>query len=332
MIFELLLLAALIADILFGDPRWVPHPVRGIGIIAVVFEKFFRKITAHQRIAGMATFLFTFILSVGIVVCILEIASIHSMVFQSVVAVIIIYFFIAVRDLIVHSRAVYTKLAEGLPINDAREAIGRIVGRDTADMDRTDVSRACVETVAENMVDGITAPIFWAILFSMLSPILSLQPIALAALGITAYKTINTMDSMFGYKNDRYLYFGWASARIDDLANYLPARLSGFFVIMSAFFVGENWRNSLKVYRRDRHNHSSPNAAHSEAAVAGALGLQLGGPSKYFGKMVDKPTIGDRLQPITPGHILKTNKLVIVSSLTFIVVVCLIRRAIILGF
>ncbi len=330
MIFELLLLAALFADYLIGDPKSIPHPVQGIGGIAVVSEKFFRKIIPHQRTAGILTFSSTLLLSVGSVFFMLEIAASYSPVLQAVIAVILLYFFIAVKDLITHSKDVYTSLSENLPISEARKAIGRIVGRDTKDLDRADICRACVETVAENMVDGITAPIFWAILFSLCSPVFSVQPIALAAIGITAYKTINTMDSMFGYKNERYLYFGWASARIDDLVNYLPARLSGFIVVLTAYILKFNGQNSLKIFRRDRHNHTSPNAAHTEAAVAGALGLQLGGPSRYFGEMINKPVIGEQLQAISPDHILKTNVLIVVSSFAFIVTVCLLRRVAIL--
>lgn len=329
MIFELLLLTALLADLLIGDPRWIPHPVRGIGKIAVVLENIFRKFISHQRLAGAAAFASIFLISVGGVVCILEIAFNYSPVLQVILAVIILYFFIAVKDLIAHSREVYASLSQERPINEARDAIGKIVGRDTTDMSRTDICRACVETVAENMVDGITAPIFWAVLFSLFSPFVSLQPIALAATGITAYKTINTMDSMFGYKNDKYFYFGWAAARIDDLANYLPARLSGIAVILTAYILGENGHNSLKIFRRDRLNHASPNAAHTEAAVAGALGLQLGGPSYYFGEKIEKPVIGDPLQIISPAHILKTNVLVVAASFTFIAIACLCRKAVI---
>ena len=328
MIFELLLLIAFLADFLFGDPKWIPHPVRGIGKIAVFSENISRKIVSKQKGAGIAAFASTLILSVGIVVCILLIAYLYSPVLQTILAVIVLYFFIAVKDLVTHSRQVYISLAEERPINEAREAIGRIVGRDTVEMNSADISRACVETVAENMVDGITAPIFWAILFSLLSPLLSLHPIALAAIGITFYKSINTMDSMFGYKNDIYLHFGWAAARIDDVVNYFPARLSGLFVIATAYLLGENGKNSLKIYWRDRLNHASPNAAHTEAAVAGALGIQLGGPSRYFGKIIDKPVIGDQLQTITPAHILKTNVLIVVSSCIFVVAACLLRRGI----
>jgi adenosylcobinamide-phosphate synthase len=332
MIFEVLFLTALLADLLIGDPRWSPHPVCGIGRVALFFEKNFRRCVPHQRLAGILTFSSTLLLSIGFVVFLLRLSFWYSPVLQSIIAVIILYFFIAVKDLIAHSREVYLSLSEELPIAEAREAIGRIVGRDTKEMNRSDICRACVETVAENMVDGITAPVFWAIIFSLFAPLLSVEPIALAAIGITAYKTINTMDSMFGYKNDRYLYFGWASARIDDLANYLPARISGVFVILAAYILGLNGRRSLQIFSRDRLNHSSPNAAHTEAAVAGALGVQLGGPSSYFDKIVIKPVIGEQVQAISPAHILKTNVLVVVSSFLFITFLCLLRRVTLLFF
>jgi adenosylcobinamide-phosphate synthase len=174
-----------------------------------------------------------------------------------------------------------------------------------------------VETVAENMVDGITAPIFWAGVAALFSGPLPLSPITLAAIGITAYKTINTMDSMFGYKNDEYIDFGRVSAQIDDIVNFIPARLSGLCIVAAAQLLRKDWRNSLKIFLRDRLNHSSPNAAHSEAALAGALGLRLGGASSYFGETVEKPLIGDEKAVIGPRHILDSNRIILFASLIF---------------
>lgn len=330
--FEFVLLAALIADLLFGDPRWIPHPVRGIGKIAQISEKFFRSVIALEKPAGAITFFTTLLISVGFVAFLLEIASWYSPLLHSLLAAIILYFFIAIKDLTAHSREVYLALVEDKPLSEARRAVGRIVGRDTTDMNESDISRACVETVAENMVDGITAPIFWAVLFSLLALFLPTEPITLAALGITAYKTINTMDSMFGYKNNRYLQFGWTAARVDDLVNYIPARLSGVCIVIGAFILRKDARNSLKVFLRDRLNHASPNAAHTEAALAGALGLRLGGPAQYFGEMVDKPIIGDQVNMISPAHIPQTNILVVVSSGIFISIILLLRKGFILLF
>jgi adenosylcobinamide-phosphate synthase len=167
------------------------------------------------------------------------------------------------------------------------------------------------------MVDGATSPVFFAVVASFLAPLLPLSPIGCSAVGIFAYKAINTMDSMIGYKNEKYIDFGRAAARLDDIVNFLPARISGFCLIGSAFLMQCNWKNAVTIYFRDHSNHSSPNAAHPEAAVAGALGVQLGGPSIYFGNIVEKPYIGDALVPVIPNHIKECNRLVVVGILLF---------------
>ncbi|MBW1792541.1 MAG: cobalamin biosynthesis protein CobD, partial [Deltaproteobacteria bacterium] len=215
-------------------------------------------------------------------------------------SIIIMYTSLAARDLWKHSQAVYEALkAENL--EDARRKVGLIVGRDTTDLSEKEVSRAAVESVAESLVDGVTAPLFYAFLFG--------------PAGAMAYKAINTADSIFGYKNERYREFGWAGARLDDLANLIPARMTAFMIPVAAFLLGLNARNSLRILLRDRKNHSSPNSGHAEAAVAGALGVQLGGSNIYFGKIVEKPTIGDEDQQITPRHILLTNRLMLATTI-----------------
>jgi adenosylcobinamide-phosphate synthase len=175
-----------------------------------------------------------------------------------------------------------------------------IVGRDTANLDEAGVARAAVESVAESMVDGVTAPLFFAVLGGPLAALL--------------YKAINTMDSMFGYKNERYLKFGWAAARLDDLANFVPARITSLMIPAAAFLLRLDSRGSLFILLRDRLKHASPNSGHTEAAVAGALGVQLGGANRYFGKMISKPAIGDAARPIAPQDILRANRLMLLSS------------------
>ena len=176
---------------------------------------------------------------------------------------------------------VYRTLKEGTP-EDSREAVSRIVGRDTKALDRSGVTRATVETVAENFSDGIAAP--------MLYMFLGGAPLALC------YKAVNTMDSMVGYKNERYLWFGRAAARLDDAANYIPARLAALILIAAAGLCGEDAKASARIWKRDRRKHASPNSAQCEAVMAGALGLRLCGPASYFGKLYDKPYIGDALR------------------------------------
>jgi adenosylcobinamide-phosphate synthase len=217
----------------------------------------------------------------------------------SLVSILLLYTTIAPRDLVRHSTEVYTPLAAG-DLPEARRRVGMIVGRDTAALDEAGVARATVESVAESMVDGVTAPLFFAVLGG--------------PMGAMLYKAINTMDSMFGYKNERYRAFGWAAARLDDLANFIPARISSLMIPAAAFLLRLDAKGALFILLRDRRKHASPNSGHTEAAVAGALGVQLGGPSPYFGRMVEKPTLGEAVRSIEPQDILRANRLMLLSS------------------
>ena len=183
----------------------------------------------------------------------------------------------------------------GGTLEQARAAVARIVGRDTAALSAGGVTKAAVETVAENFADGVAAPMFYMLLGG--------APLALC------YKAVNTMDSMVGYKNERYLYFGRAAAKLDDAANYLPARMAALLLAGAAALTGQNARGALRIWRRDRRSHASPNSAQTEAVMAGALGVQLAGPASYFGKLYEKPTIGDALRPVEPGDILRANRM-----------------------
>ncbi|MEE4241247.1 MAG: adenosylcobinamide-phosphate synthase CbiB [Desulfopila sp.] len=318
MVFELYLGIALFLDLVFGDPRWYPHPVKIIGKASLWFEEYFRKVLRSPKIAGIATTTATLLVSIGVLVILFKIAMSFGEAIEIILAILLLYSLIAVKDLVRHSREVYIALYPSENINEARMAVSQIVGRDTAAMTSTEISRACVETVAENMVDGITAPLFYAVLFSFFSVYVPFSDIAMAAIGMLAYKTVNTMDSMFGYKNSRYLEFGWAPARLDDLVNFVPARLSGLTVVLGAFLLKYNSRSSLKVFLRDRLNHASPNAGHTEAALAGAFGIQLGGPSTYFGNLVNKPFVGDPERKISADSILAANRLILVSAGIFL--------------
>ncbi|MBM9602852.1 adenosylcobinamide-phosphate synthase CbiB [Desulfopila inferna] len=314
MIFEILFIIALLLDGVLGDPRWYPHPVRIIAALAQSLEKVLRMIIADERSAGLAVTFLTLLVTLSTMTSLLYLAGVYSILLQAVFAVLIMYSLIAVKDLLVHSQAVYASLSPVENLEDARNAVGRIVGRDTEYLQNEEVCRACIETVAENMVDGITAPLFWAVVFSLFAAFTPLSEIAMAAIGMTMYKTINTMDSMFGYKNEVYLYFGWAPARLDDVANFIPARLSGLAVVLTSFLMGYDGKNSCRIFFRDRHNHSSPNAGHTEAALAGALGFQFGGPLSYFGEIVIKPFIGDDTERILPHHIIEANRIILTAS------------------
>lgn len=318
MSFSLYLISAFVLDAIAGDPRWFPHPVRAIGWLCVQCEGVFCSRLSNKYLGGLATV----IIVLGVTFCLfffllLLAHSLHT-IFETVLAIFVLYTTIAMKDLLTHSRSVYLAL-ESLDVETARVEVGKIVGRDTTKLDSEGIAKACVETVAENMVDGITAPLFFALVASFLAPLSPLSAISCAALGAITYKAVNTLDSMIGYKNERYLLFGRAAAKLDDLANYLPARLSGLCLIFAAFLLKFDYKNSAKLFARDRLNHSSPNAAHSEAAVAGAFGIQLGGPSVYFGKVVEKPFIGDRDRAVTKDDILGTNKIIAVGSIIFLI-------------
>ena len=278
MIYSLQLILCFILDCIFGDPRWYPHPVRGIGWICTKSERFFRGCIKNEYLAGLFTVITVLSSSIGIVTALLLLAGQLSVYLEQVLAIILVYMALSTKDLLVHSNQVYSALLSADPLEKSRIEVAKIVGRDTSELSEEGVCKACIETVGENMVDGTTSPLFFAVLASLFSAFTPLSPIACSAVGIFAYKAVNTMDS-----------------KLDDILNYLPARMSGWCLVISAFFVRLNWKSAAKIYLRDHNKHSSPNAAHSEAAVAGALGVQLGGPSFYFGQLVVKP--GFRLLP-----------------------------------
>ena len=242
---------------------------------------------------------------------------------STIAALLVLYLGVAGGDLVRHSKNVYQALQSN-DINRARNAVALLVGRDTDTMDRTTISRACVESVSENLVDGITAPLFWAILFAFGTAVFSSPPIIGAATGVMMYKAINTMDSMFGYKNKQYIDFGYVPAVVDDLFNFLPARITGFCIIAAAYLLGYDSRQAARIFFQDRLKSSSPNSGHPESAVAGALGIQLGGPASYFGELIDIPTIGRGLRLPDAADILKCNRLVISSAFIFLLSSCVV--------
>ncbi len=297
--FELQIVSALILDVVLGDPRWLPHPVKFIGLLAGKTEKICRQAVLHAGIAGFCTVFIVLLVTGFLGWGLIRLAGIFHPLAGDVVSVLILYTCFAARDLLAHSGRVYDALQKN-DLVEARQRVGMIVGRDTSELTREEVVRACVESVAENTVDGITAPLFWAAVGG--------------PLGALLYKAINTMDSIFGYKNERYLRFGLVPARLDDLVNYLPARISGLLMVVAAFIVGTRGGGAWLIFCRDRHKHASPNAGQTESAVAGALGIQLGGDACYFGKMVQKPVIGDDLFCPEAVHIDKANLLTMVTT------------------
>jgi len=291
---EYQIVIAVLLDLLWGDPRRLPHPVRYIGRFALWCESVSRKHIGGLRAAGVLSVLVVLAVTAGITWGFIFVAGTIHPRLGDAVSIFIIYTTLAARDLARHSGAVYASLRQGdLPA--ARQQVGLIVGRDTDVLDEGGVVRAAVESVAENTADGVTAPLIFAFLGG--------------PVGAMLYKAVNTLDSTFGYKNERYREFGGAAARLDDIVNYLPARLTAAFIPAAAFLLGLNARNSWKILRRDARNHPSPNSGFLEAAMAGALGVQLGGRNFYFGQPSDRPTMGDPLRPLEPQDILRVNRL-----------------------
>lgn len=288
------ILLAILLDLLLGDPRWLPHPVQGIGWLAQRSETPLRRLIAHQKLAGI----FAVLLVVGSTVMVgfglLKVVALLHPLAGDIVAILILYTCLATRSLHDHALAVYRPLKAG-NLTEARQRVRWLVGRDTAELDEGEVTRAAVESVAENTVDGCTAPLLFACLAG--------------PLGALAYKAISTLDSTIGYKNERYLQFGWASARLDDLANLIPARLTAFLTIAAALPLRLHAGNAWRIFWRDRHNHPSPNGGQIESAVAGALRVRLGGINSYFGQSSTRPFMGDPLQPLQSYHILQAVRL-----------------------
>jgi adenosylcobinamide-phosphate synthase len=298
MALEYQILIAVLLDQLLGDPRRLPHPVQIIGAACSNFEKITRAMLPPFGAGLGSVILVLAATGLGVWGLLFTAKLIHPWL-ATAMSIFLLYTTIAARDLTRHSREVYEALAnDDLP--EARKRVGMIVGRDTAELDQQGVAKAAVESVAESMVDGITAPLFFAVVGG--------------PMGAMLYKAINTMDSMFGYKNERYEKFGTVAARLDDLVNFIPARITSMLIPAAALLLRLDSKRSLYTLSRDRLNHSSPNSGHSEAAVAGALGVQLGGPSIYFGRKVEKPTIGDATRPIEPMDILRSNRLVLLGA------------------
>ena len=303
-------------DLLLGDPHWAPHPVRLIGWLIAALEKALRQIFPDTKngllTAGVFLVILVLGLSAGCTVLLLWLCTLVSPWLAFAVEVILSYQLLAARALRDESMKVCRCLEAG-DLPGGRHAVSMIVGRDTDRLDETGVAKAAVETVAENASDGVIAPLIFL-------------AIGGAPLGML-YKAANTMDSMVGYKNDRYLYFGRCAARLDDVLNFIPARLAGALMCLAAPFAGLDEKNAWRIFLRDRKNHKSPNSAHTEAAAAGALHVQLAGSNYYFGKLVDKPTIGDDLRPVEPADIRRVNRLMLAASALGAILFCAVPLA-----
>jgi adenosylcobinamide-phosphate synthase len=273
-----LILGAMTLDLMIGDPRFLHHPVVYIGSLINWLETILASLLDNRYLAGFVLCGSVLLVTGSLTWLVLFVAEqLHSLIY-SFVSLYLAYTTLALRQLHLESREV-AQFVEAGNLDAARRALALIVGRDTAHLNDEQILKACIETVSENTSDGVIAPLFYLFLGG---PILAML-----------YKAANTLDSMVGYRDDRYREMGWVSARFDDLVNLVPARLTGLLMVVAAFSLGLNPWAALKVMLRDARKPSSPNAGYPEAAAAGALGIQLGGPAIYFGESVDKPTLGD---------------------------------------
>ena len=314
-----ILVAALLGfllDLLIGDPESLSgiHPVvlmgKAIRYLEAFLRRLFPKTPVGEKLAGLLLALF---LPTAVFFCSRGILQLLDRLWQPLafaVEVIWCAQALAVKNLKDEAMKVHRALISS-SLEEARKAVGRIVGRDTDALDRAGVIRAAVETVAENFSDGVIAPLAYMLLGG--------APLALC------YKAANTMDSMVGYKNNRYLHFGCFPARLDDIANFLPSRIAALILIAASALTGENASRAARIWKRDRRKHESPNSAQCEAVMAGALGVQLCGPAAYFGKVKEKPYLGDDLRPVDPGDIPRACRMELAGSFLGMALFCLIR-------
>lgn len=297
------IVAGFILDLIFGDPHWLPHPICLIGNLIGFLEKNLRRLLAPGKTALLlgGALMVVIVISLSYVVpyAVLMLAEQVSPWLRFALETVMFYQIFATKCLRDESMKVYTALHNN-DLEDARVKLSWIVGRDTKELTAEEVTKGAVETVAENTADGIIAPMFYMFIGG--------APLAFL------YKGINTMDSMVGYKNDKFLYFGRCAAKLDDVANFIPARITGILMILASYFLNMNAAGAWKIFWRDRYNHLSPNSAMTESVTAGALNIQLGGDHYYFGKLVHKDTIGDNIRPVVAEDIVAVNNLLYMTA------------------
>ena len=292
------LIAGYLLDLLLGDPEWLYHPVRLIGKLISLLEKRLRARGGNLRKSALILTAVTVLTTMAATALILRLLSMWGRIPLFIGMALMNWMGIAVTCMAKEARGVRKALERGLP--DARKQVARIVGRDTQSLNEEEIVKATVETVAENTTDGVISPLFWALLGG---PVL-----------LWGFKAASTLDSMVGYMDEKYRDIGWSSARLDDILNYIPARLTALLMVCAAYLSGLDGKNAFRIVCRDHANHKSPNCAWSEAAAAGAMHIQLGGTHEYFGKPVEKPTIGDADRPAELQDIRRANRLLYVTS------------------
>ena len=305
-----------IIDFFVGDPHAIPHPVVAIGKLISFLDRKLRIGDSDKRdiLRGVWTVLVVSAVSIAVPSFILFIMwKIHPVAYLAVNSIMCAQI-VAARELVRECSAVEKALEKG-DVEGARKAVSYVVGRDTEALDKEGICRAAVETIAENGSDGVIAPLFWMFLFG--------------AVGGFFYKAVNTMDSMLGYKNGKYLYFGRAAAKTDDFVNFIPSRISALLMIVSCPLCHLDGKNALRIFRRDRFKHKSPNAAQTESVFAGALNVRLNGPAFYGGILHEKEYLGDDTRPIAPADIKKSGYLMYTASFMMLIIGVLFRMAVI---
>lgn len=309
------ILLGFILDTIIGDPYKLPHPIRWIGSFISILEKLCRKIaksnTMLMILGAILVFIVIFV-SGGITLLVLKLASFNKYAYL-IVSSVICYYMLAGKSLKTESMKVY-KAFENNDTEGARKAVSMIVGRDTQSLTKEGIIKAAVETVAENSSDGVVAPLIYMLIFG--------------PVGGVVYKAVNTMDSMIGYVEEKYFYIGKFAAKLDDVLNYIPARISGILVIISAFILRYDYKNAFRIFKRDRRKHASPNSAQTESAMAGALGVQLAGDATYFDVVHKKPYIGDKKREIENEDIKRANDIMYTMTIICLVVGLVIRSVV----
>lgn len=307
-------------DLIFGDPNFALHPIRLMGGLISVLEKTIRRIFPKTKsgefIGGILMAVIVIVVSGGVPLVILFFAYRFNILLGVAVETVICYFMLAAKSLKKSSMKVYSSLIRG-DIEGARKNVSMIVGRDTQSLDDVGITKAAVETVAENTSDGVIAPLIY-------------MAVGGAVFGCI-YKAINTMDSMVGYKNDKYINFGKAAAKIDDVVNYIPSRISAGLMIFASKILGLDSKNASYIHKRDAHKHASPNSAQTESVMAGALRIQLAGDAYYFGKLYKKPFIGDSIKDVQYTDIMHANRLMYMTAFLTFLICMAVRIAVCVG-
>lgn len=297
-----LLISSYIADLIFGDPEWLPHPVRWMGKLINILENRLKGNAGKEieRMKGTILAFLVVVISAGAAYLLMGLCRKLNPSLGVLTGIYLGYTTLSIKDLRIKTKSILRELEKKSTV-EARRQLSKIVGRDTQDLNQKEIITASVESVAENSNDGIVAPLFY---LALGGPVLAIS-----------YKAINTLDSMVGYKNEKYLDFGWFSARLDDLANFIPARICGFLISLSCGAVRGSFKDSFKTMLKDGTKHLSPNSGISEAAMAGALGIRLGGPSAYQGKVIVKPYLGEEKRAVEPSCINEALTISLVASI-----------------